>query len=122
MKIKFKILIESENFKSEVEEIYDDEEDFYEPEIIAGVVSRAMLGFGYNSDLAKDIQALGWERLEREKPYENGTYLVSYTDDENKYCKTDIDDWIGDSFKKYGNRVVFWTLLPSSPAFWAKGG
>ena len=123
MKTILKMYIEDEESKASVERTFDPDDDMgvYEPEEIAACAQSLLAGFGYFHDKAMDIQSVGWTRPEREKPYfPNEQYLVSIS--EGKYMKTHIDEWDGEKFIKYGDKVVFWAGLPSSPGFWAYGG
>lgn len=94
-----------------------DDDNSYAPEEVANIGERLMRGYGYPEDLSCDIQSIGWERFVREKPVEIKKYLVSFRD--GQYMKSDMDEWDGTKFIKYGNKVVFWAYIPSSIEFWS---
>ena len=122
MNIKVTMIIENEDGDSAniVKSFEEEDEDIYIPEEMANMARQLLKGYGYTDDISNDIQSLGWERFAREKPGYNDRYLVSYVD--GKYLKTDIDEWDGKKFVKYGDLVAFWAGIPLSLGFWALGG
>ena len=122
MKTKIWMYIEDEDANASVKGTFDPDDDIGVciSEEVATYAQNLLAGFGYPRDVANDIQSIGWERLTREKPNEQGQYLVSIP--ESDYMKTYVDDWDGTRFIKYDNKVVFWAFLPGSPGFWAYGG
>lgn len=119
MEYRVKMSIQdNECILSTVENVYNDE-DCYDPEEIASLANRLLAGAGFPTDVANDIQSIGWERFAREKPSQPGIYLVVIPN--GKFVKTFYDQWDGKEFVNFGDTVIFWAMFPSSPAFWSNG-
>lgn len=120
--MKYKIKMSSKDddgLESSVEDIFDDDDD-YVPEMIASLGCRLLASMGFTHDTAQDIQTVGWARLTREKPHDPDQYLVAVPN--GNFVKSTCDQWDGEKFVQYGNKVIFLAMFPSSPAFWSNGG
>lgn len=103
----------------EIKEVFDvDESEDAIDDVITSMAQRLISGYGYPEDVAHQIYNMGWERLAREQPYvKQPKYLVAYKS--GKFLMSDVDEWDGEKFKKYGDKVVFWTYLPNHESIWS---